>query len=54
MWQLVYEQYNVKYVIKVDDDNYVRLDRLAVAVQQWEYFGAGVAPVQAASPPVMC
>ena len=34
----------MKYVIKVDDDNFVRLDRLAVAVQQWEYFGAGMAP----------
>ncbi|KAK9840978.1 hypothetical protein WJX81_003632 [Elliptochloris bilobata] len=39
-WQLVIEQYNARYIIKVDDDNYVRLDRLAIAVRQWEESGA--------------
>ena len=43
-WQLVIEQYNARYIIKVDDDNYVRLDRLAIAVRQWEDIGAGGAP----------
>lgn len=43
-WQLVIEQYNTRYIIKVDDDNYVRLDRLAIAVRQWEDLGAGTAP----------
>ena len=40
-WQLVIEQYDAKYIIKVDDDNYVRLDRLAIAVRQWDDQGAG-------------
>ena len=48
-WQLVIEQYNARYIIKVDDDNYVRLDRLAIAVRQWEDIGAGAAPVLAGS-----
>ena len=46
-WQLVIEQYNARYIIKVDDDNYVRLDRLAIAVRQWEDIGAGAAPFPA-------
>ena len=48
-WQLVIEQYNARYIIKVDDDNYVRLDRLAIAVRQWEDIGAGAAPSLAGS-----
>ena len=43
-WQLVIEQYNARFIIKVDDDNYVRLDRLAIAVRQWEDIGAGAVP----------
>ena len=43
-WQLVIEQYNARFIIKVDDDNYVRLDRLAIAVRQWEDIGAGALP----------
>ena len=35
------EQYEARYIIKVDDDNYVRLDRLAIAVRQWDDQGAG-------------
>ena len=34
--------YDVNYVIKVDDDSYVRLDRLSIAVSQWANMGAGV------------
>ena len=33
----------------MDDDNYVRLDRLAVAVRQWEDIGAGAKPFDSTS-----
>ena len=36
----------------MDDDNYVRLDRLAVAVRQWEDIGAGAQPFDSTSAPV--
>ena len=41
-WEVVSNLYNVNYVIKVDDDSYVRLDRLSIAVSQWANMGAGV------------
>lgn len=41
LWKVVEEQYDAQYVLKVDDDNYVRLDRLAVALSQWADSGAG-------------
>ena len=40
-WEVVAQQFSVQYVIKVDDDSYVRLDRLAIAVGQWQAMGAG-------------
>ena len=33
--------YSVKYVVKVDDDSYVRLDRLTIALGQWAGMGSG-------------
>lgn len=41
-WEIVSKLYNVKYVVKVDDDSYVRLDRLSIALSQWTQMGAGV------------
>lgn len=41
-WELVSRLYHVKYVVKVDDDSYVRLDRLSIAMSQWRQMGAGV------------
>lgn len=41
-WEVVSNLYNVNYVIKVDDDSYVRLDRLSIALSQWAGMGAGV------------
>ena len=41
-WEVVSTLYNVNYVIKVDDDSYVRLDRLSIALSQWANMGAGV------------
>jgi galactosylxylosylprotein 3-beta-galactosyltransferase len=40
-WEVVSSLYNVDYVIKVDDDSYVRLDRLSLALSQWAQMGAG-------------
>ena len=40
-WEVVSNLYNVDYVIKVDDDSYVRLDRLSIAISQWSDMGAG-------------
>ena len=42
--QVAVRLFSVRYIIKVDDDSYVRLDRLAVAVGQWQAFGAGAQP----------
>lgn len=43
-WDVVSTLYNVNYVIKVDDDSYVRLDRLSIALSQWANMGAGMLP----------
>lgn len=43
-WEVVSQQFNVQYVVKVDDDSYVRLDRLAIALGQWQAMGAGAIP----------
>lgn len=40
-WKVVCKRFNADYVVKIDDDNYVRLDRLAVAIRQWQYLGHG-------------
>ncbi|KAK9902787.1 hypothetical protein WJX75_005995 [Coccomyxa subellipsoidea] len=40
LWRLAEERFEADYVIKVDDDNYVRLDRLAIALGQWTDLGA--------------
>ncbi|CAL8466460.1 g5996 [Coccomyxa elongata] len=40
LWRLTEERFEADYVIKVDDDNYVRLDRLATALGQWSDMGA--------------
>ena len=40
-WEVVAQHFSVQYVIKVDDDSYVRLDRLAIAIGQWQAVGAG-------------
>ena len=40
-WEVVSSLYSVEYVIKVDDDSYVRLDRLSIALSQWANMGAG-------------
>jgi len=48
-WEVVAAQFSARYVVKVDDDSYVRLDRLAVALGQWQAMGAGARP--AARPP---
>ena len=41
LWKILEEQYEAEYLIKVDDDNFVRLDRLALAVDQWTEDHAG-------------
>ena len=41
LWRLAEEQFEAEFVIKVDDDNYVRLDRLTHAIDQWNDLGAG-------------
>ncbi len=41
LWKVVEEHFEVRYLLKVDDDNYVRLDRLAIALGQWADLGAG-------------
>jgi hypothetical protein len=40
----VTEQYNPQYIVKVDDDVYLRLDRLPHAVAQWHDISAGGMP----------
>ena len=36
--------YDAEYIVKVDDDAFVRLDRLSHAIQQWRQLGAGTRP----------
>ena len=48
-WEVVSNLYNVDYVIKVDDDSYVRLDRLSIAISQWSDMGAGEFAVKRSS-----
>ena len=40
-WNVVSSQFSVEYVVKVDDDSYVRLDRLTIALGQWAEMGSG-------------
>ena len=44
LWKIAEEQFDAEYVIKADDDNYVRLDRMVHALQQWKDLGAGQPP----------
>lgn len=39
--QAVTTQYDPQYIVKIDDDVYLRLDRLPHAVQQWHDIRAG-------------
>lgn len=41
LWRLVEDNFDIDYLIKVDDDNFVRLDRLAIATHQWDEEDAG-------------
>ncbi|CAL5227119.1 g10028 [Coccomyxa viridis] len=36
LWRLVEDHFDIDYLIKVDDDNFVRLDRLSIATHQWD------------------
>ncbi len=46
------KKYDAEYIVKVDDDAFVRLDRLSHAVDQWHRLGAGrpLLSISAASP----
>ena len=41
-------KYDADYIVKVDDDAFVRMDRLAHAVGQWRQLGAGACRLAAA------
>ena len=41
LWRLVEDNFEVDYLIKADDDNFVRLDRLSLALTQWDEEDAG-------------
>lgn len=45
--QAVSREYDAQYIVKVDDDVYLRLDRLPHAVQQWGDIHAGLTPLRA-------
>jgi len=49
LWRLAEDNFDIDYLIKVDDDNFVRLDRLAIATHQWDEENAGVQPQSALS-----
>ena len=35
-------RYDADFIVKIDDDKYVRLDRLKMAFPQWKSLGAGM------------
>lgn len=41
LWRLAEDHFDIDYLIKVDDDNFVRLDRLSIATHQWDEENAG-------------
>ncbi len=41
LWRLVEDHFDIDYLINVDDDNFVRLDRLSLATHQWDEENAG-------------
>lgn len=41
LWEAISERVKAKYIIKVEDDSYVRMDRLVHAISQWEKMEAG-------------
>ena len=47
LWRLVEDHFDIDYLIKVDDDNFVRLDRLSIATHQWDEENAGLQPSHA-------
>jgi hypothetical protein len=44
LWELAAQHYKAKYVIKAEDESYIRMDRLVQAVAQWDRLGAGQGP----------
>ena len=51
LWRLVEDNFEVDYLIKADDDNFVRLDRLSVALTQWDEEDAGESALPLLSAP---
>ena len=51
LWRLVDDNFEVDYLIKADDDNFVRLDRLSVALTQWDEEDAGESALPYSSKP---
>lgn len=43
-FKAVSSEYAAEYVVKVDDDAYLRVWAIPQAVRQWQGFGAGVSP----------
>ena len=43
--QYVFERYDADYIVKVDDDVYLRTDRLPHILNQWKLHGAGGQPM---------
>eukprot|EP00884_Botryococcus_braunii_P015751 jgi/Botrbrau1/285/Bobra.0022s0253.1 len=41
LWETIAKRVKAKYIIKADDDSYVRMDRLVQAISQWDTMGAG-------------
>ena len=41
--QYVYQRYDADYIVKIDDDVYLRTDRLPPLINQWKLAGAGKA-----------
>lgn len=39
--QLVSSLYDPQYIVKADDDVYLRVDRLPMAIKQWTVFESG-------------
>lgn len=48
--QYVFERYDAEYIVKVDDDVYLRTDRLPHILSQWKLHGAGKSPLPSCLP----
>ena len=44
--KLITTEYDPKFVVKVDDDVYLRVDRLPYAVKQWTAFNSGMSAIE--------